>query len=92
MRGNVISREQREHRSCGRRACSESDVYGRTACIATKEATKVSAVYTFLARYAVHTQPVSIVEELLKVGFEVHDEGKLSPVDVEELSHAKPNG
>ena len=33
----------------------ESDVYGRTACVATKAATKVSAVYTFLARYAVHT-------------------------------------
>ncbi len=68
----------------------ESDVYGRTACLATKTATKVSAVYTFLARYAVHTQPVSIVEELLKVGSGVHGEGKLSQTEVEELSHSTP--
>lgn len=68
----------------------ETDVYGRTACIATKAAAKVSAVYTFLARYAVHTQPVSIVEELLKVGFEVHGDNKLSPFEVEELSCSTP--
>ena len=68
----------------------ESDVYGRTACLATKTATKVSAVYTFLARYAVHTQPVSIVEELLKVGSEVHGDGKLSQTEVEELSFSTP--
>jgi superfamily II DNA or RNA helicase len=68
----------------------ESDVYGRTACIATKAATKVCSVYTFLARYAVHTQPVSIVEELLKVGFEVHGDGKLSQDEVEKLSCSVP--
>ncbi len=68
----------------------DTDVYGRTACIATKSATKVSAVYTFLARYAVHTNPVSIVEELLRVGFEVHGDGKLSLTDVDELSRSVP--
>jgi hypothetical protein len=68
----------------------ETDVYGRTACIATKAASRVSAVYTFLARYAVHTQPVSIVEELLNVGFEVHGDDKLPPAEVEALSHSVP--
>jgi hypothetical protein len=68
----------------------ESDIYGRTACIATRAATKVSALYTFLARYAVHTNPVSIVEELLKVGFEVHGDGKLSQVDVDTLASSVP--
>ena len=68
----------------------ESDVYGRTACMVTKATTKVSAIYTFLARYAVHSQPVSIVEELLKVGFEVHGEGKLSQAEVDELSRSTP--
>jgi hypothetical protein len=67
----------------------ESDVYGRTACMATKATTKVSAVYTFLARYAVHTNPVSIVEELLKVGFEVHGEGSLAEAEIEALSKAE---
>lgn len=68
----------------------ERDVYGRTACIATKAATRVCSVYTLLARYAVHTQPVSIVEELLKVGFEVHGDGKLSQGEVDELSYSVP--
>jgi len=68
----------------------DSDIYGRTACIATRNAPKVSAVYTFLARYAVHTQPVSIVEGLLRVGFEVHGEGKLSQADVDALSRSVP--
>jgi len=68
----------------------ESDIYGRTACIATRNATKVSAVYTFLARYAVHTQPVSIIEELLKVGFEVHGDSKLTQADVDSLFRSVP--
>jgi len=68
----------------------DTDIYGRTACIATKTATKVSAVYTFLARYAVHTNPVSIVEELLRVGFEVHGDGKLSQAEVDPLSRSAP--
>ncbi|MCJ7763387.1 SWF/SNF helicase family protein, partial [Candidatus Bathyarchaeota archaeon] len=68
----------------------DTAVYGRTACIATRSATKVSAVYTFLARYAVHTKPVSIVEELLRVGFEVHGGSKFSQADVEALSRSVP--
>jgi hypothetical protein len=68
----------------------DSDIYGRTACIATRNATKVAAVYTFLARYAVHTNPVSIVEELLRVGFEVQGDGKLSQADVDALSRSVP--
>lgn len=68
----------------------ETDIYGRTACLATNAASSVSAVYTFLARYAVHTEPVSIVEELLSVGFEVHGEGKLPPAEVEVLTHSIP--
>lgn len=68
----------------------DTDTYGRTACIATRTATKVSAVYTFLARYAVHTNPVSIVEELLRVGFEVFCDRKLSQSDVEALSRSVP--
>ncbi|MCJ7430180.1 DEAD/DEAH box helicase [Candidatus Bathyarchaeota archaeon] len=68
----------------------ESDIYGRTACIATRNATKVSAVYTFLARYAVHTDPVSIVEELLRVGFEVHGGDIFSQADVNALSCSIP--
>jgi hypothetical protein len=68
----------------------ESDVYGRTAFVATKAATKVSAVYTFLARFAVHTSPVSIVEELLRVGFEVHGDGRLSQAEVDALYSSIP--
>jgi hypothetical protein len=69
---------------------SSKDTYGRTACIATKTALRVSAVYTFLARYAIHTKPVSIVEELLKVGSEVHGDGKLSQDEVDLVSRSAP--
>jgi len=69
---------------------SSKETYGRTACIATKSATKVTAVYTFLARYAVYTKPVSIVEELLKIGLEIHEDRKLAQHEVDALSHSTP--
>lgn len=69
---------------------SSKDTYGRTACLATHAADKVSAVYTFLVRYAVHTKPVSIIEELLKIGLELHDERRLSKQELDALSSGKP--
>lgn len=69
---------------------SSKETYGRTACIATKSATKVTSIYTFLARYAVYTKPVSIVEELLKIGLDVHEDRKLAQPEVDALSHAAP--
>jgi len=69
---------------------SSKDTYGRTACMTTRAVTKVSAVYTFLARYAVYTKPVSIVEELLKVGLEVHGDRTLSQLEVDAVSSGTP--
>lgn len=67
-----------------------TDIYGRTACVTTDAARKVSAVYTFLARYAVHTSPVSIIEELLTLGLEVHGEEELSQDEVNKLASGEP--
>lgn len=69
---------------------SSKDTYGRTACVAMKSASKVSAVYTFLTRYAVHTKPVSIVEELLSVGAEVHGDAWLTRQEIDALSRSTP--
>jgi len=69
---------------------TSTDAYGRTACVATKSARRVSAVYTSLARYAVHTSPVSIIEELLALGLEVHSEEELTHDDVNKLTAGTP--
>ena len=54
--------------------------YGRTAALKTSSITRVMAVYTALARYAVHTTPVSVMEELLHFGCEVHS-GRILSAD-----------
>ena len=41
--------------------------YGRTTYQVTPDVDEVTAVFTLLARYVVHTEPTSIIEELLPV-------------------------
>lgn len=67
-----------------------TDIYGRTGCVTTAAASKVSATYTFLARYAVHTSPISIIEELLTLGLEVHGNGEISQDEVSKLASGTP--
>ena len=53
--------------------------YGRTAYLVTPDVDEVTALFHLLARYAVNTQPISIVEELLPVVVPVYVE---QPVDI----------
>jgi len=69
---------------------TSSDTYGRTACVTTKAASKVAAVFTFLVRYAVHTAPVSIIEELLTKGMEVYHWNELTNEEVTTLQAGIP--
>lgn len=69
---------------------SSSETYGRTVCIKTELAKRISAVYTFLARYTIHTKPVSIVEELLNVGLEIFTENRLGREEIDSLLKAVP--
>jgi len=66
------------------------DTYGRTAAICTDSADSVSVVHTFLSRYAIHTQPVSIVEELLAFGKLLYSDGNLSAEKIQELQNSQP--
>ena len=69
---------------------TSTDTYGRTAAIKTSSAKTVSGVYTFLARYTIHTEPVSIVEELLNVGINVYSGEQLEDEDVNLLMKSEP--
>jgi hypothetical protein len=69
---------------------TSNDTYGRTAAIKTPLAKVVSAIYIFLARYAVHTEPVSIVEELLNVGVNVYSGELLGDEDIRALIVSDP--
>jgi hypothetical protein len=46
--------------------------YGRTAYVVTPDVDEVTALFHLLARYVVHTDPTSIVEELLPVAVPVY--------------------
>ncbi len=46
--------------------------YGRTAYIVTPDVAEVTALFHLLARYVVHTEPASIVEELLPTALPVY--------------------
>jgi superfamily II DNA or RNA helicase len=67
-----------------------TDIHGRTACVTTKATHRVSAVYTFLARYAVHTNPISVIEELLTLGLEVYGDEELSKDEISRLLVGTP--
>lgn len=53
----------------------ETESYGRTCCISAKGIDKVTALYTFIARYVTQSSPPSIVEELLSTGLELFTGG-----------------
>ena len=66
------------------------DHYGRTASVKTSVAPKTSVVYSILARYAVQTSPVSVIEELLHIGLETGSGRPLSEEEVHRLLDSRP--
>jgi SNF2 family DNA or RNA helicase len=69
---------------------TSSDYYGRTASIKTSAAQRTTAVYSILARYAAHTSPASVMEELLHVGLEHGSGNVLSDTEVHLLLDSQP--
>jgi len=68
----------------------EPEIYGRTACIGNARARNVCATYTFLVRYAVNTEPRSIVEEIINIGLELFTDRVLPSEEVQSLLQAEP--
>jgi hypothetical protein len=48
--------------------------YGRTSYKVTSDVDEVTAIFTLLARYVAHTEPTSIIEELLPVALPVYSD------------------
>jgi hypothetical protein len=71
-------------------AFSETEHYGRTACIVTPDVEEVTALFHLLARYVVNTQPTSIVEELLPVALPVYGDGPLDAEAIRRLLRVTP--
>ena len=64
--------------------------YGRTATIVTDDVSQVIVLYHYLVRFVVHTDPVSVVEELLTVAFPIYGGEACSPDEVAVLLRAQP--
>ena len=64
--------------------------YGRTAVISTSDVEKVTAVYYFLVRFAVGTESVSIIEEIIPVACNLIERKALSQDEIYNLMRAKP--
>lgn len=69
---------------------TSDNIYGRTAAIKASSAKVVTAVYTFLTRYTIHTEPVSIVEELLTMGVNIYSRELLADEDIRSLLESEP--
>jgi len=69
---------------------ASTEFYGRTAAIRTLGVSRMTALYTCLARFAVHTTPVSVIEELLPVGLEIQSGRLLSTDQLRKLGNSSP--
>ena len=65
--------------------------YGRTAYVATPDVDEVTALFHLLARYVVHTEPTSIVEELLPVAVPVYGGEPLDAEATRRLLQVSPS-
>ncbi|MEA3339472.1 MAG: helicase-related protein, partial [Chloroflexota bacterium] len=67
--------------------------YGRTAYVVTPEVDEVTALFHLLARYVVHTDPTSIIEELLPVAAPVYhlEPEAIGQKRAEQLTQAQPS-
>jgi len=65
-------------------------IYGRTAAMVTPEVTETTAVFHLLARYAVKTNPMSIIEEIVPIAFPVYEDTVLDDIATSKLIKAQP--
>jgi len=64
--------------------------YGRTVYMVTPDVREVTALFHLLVRYVVHTEPLSIMEELLPVAVPVYGGPPLDAASTRRLLHARP--
>lgn len=57
-------------------------LYGRTACWCSHEVNEVTVVHNILVRYAVNTDPISILEEIVPFGFPLYHSGAIRDDDI----------
>lgn len=72
-------------------AFREVEHYGRTAYVVTPDAEEMTALFHLLARYVVHTEPTSIVEELLPVAIPVYGGEPLDAGATRRLLEVSPS-
>lgn len=65
--------------------------YGRTSYIVTTDTQEVTALFHLLVRYAVHSEPVSIIEELIPVAITIYGEDVLDQKAIHQLLNATPS-
>jgi hypothetical protein len=59
-------------------AHGDAQHYGRTAYVVTPDVSEVAALFHLLVRYAVNTEPASIIEELLPVAVPIYGDQRAS--------------
>jgi len=64
--------------------------YGRTSVITTSDVSKVTALYHFLVRFAVGTNPVTVVEEIMPVACNLIDGVSMDHAEILILLSATP--
>jgi len=69
---------------------SKNKDYGRTAIITTSDVSKTTALYYFLVRFSVGTNPISIIEEILPIACNLIDKKPLVNNEIEQLQKAMP--
>jgi superfamily II DNA or RNA helicase len=72
-------------------AFREVEHYGRTAYVVTPDVDEVTALFHLLARYVVHTEPTSIVEELLPVAVPIYGGEPLDADATRRLLQVSPS-
>lgn len=63
--------------------------YGRVAAFIKPEIDEVSVVYHYLVRFVIKTNPISVIEELLPVGFTVYNSKTFNQLEIEKMQALK---
>ena len=64
--------------------------YGRAAAMVTDAVSEVTCLYHYLVRFVVHTDPPSVIEELIPVAVPVYGDEPSSPEHIAALLRARP--
>lgn len=68
----------------------EQELYGRAAYKISSAITKPIAILKILVRFVVETQPSSLLETIITLGFQIYENKALSEQDVEQFEQSQP--